>query len=250
VCNLTGIAFGEAVLTPPMVAGHAVLDVGALDVNGSLRPFIESLGPARYVGVDIAQGPSVDEVVDASALVSHFGAESFDLVVTTEMVEHVRDWPTVFSNLKRVVRPGGYLLVTTRSIGFQYHGWPFDFWRYEPEDMRAIFADFEMLALERDPASPGIFVLARKPLAYTENQPALALHSIMTGRRQLRITEPEIVLFRVKRRVRAGGGTAAHAARRRLRRMPGVMRRRVVSPAWKRLPPSARSGIKRAFRRA
>jgi SAM-dependent methyltransferase len=118
VCNSTGIAFGEAVLTKAMIAGRDVLEVGATDVNGSLRPFVESLGPGRYVGVDIAPGPRVDEVVDASKLVERFGADAFDVVLTTEMVEHVRDWRTVVRNLKRVVRPGGLLLVTTRSLGF------------------------------------------------------------------------------------------------------------------------------------
>jgi SAM-dependent methyltransferase len=249
VCNLTGIAFGETVLTRDAVAGREVLDVGALDVNGSLRPFVESLGPDRYVGVDIAPGPSVDEVVDASRLVEHFGAESFDLVITTEMIEHIRDWQTVVANLKRVVRPGGLLLVTTRSIGFHYHGYPFDFWRYEPEDMRAIFADFEILALERDTDAPGVFMLARKPDAYVENRAALALFSIISGRRQVGISTVEVTRFRLAMRARAEGRSLVHRARRRTRRWPGTLRRRVVGPTWRRLPQGLRSGVKRVLGR-
>ena len=72
--------------------------------------YVDSLGPARYVGVDIRIGPRVDEVVDASDLVQRIGSASFDAVFTTEMLEHVRDWRTVVSNLKRVLRPGGVLL--------------------------------------------------------------------------------------------------------------------------------------------
>lgn len=258
MCNLTGIAFGEGVLTASIVAGRDCLEVGSLDVNGSIRPYVESLGPARYVGIDVAPGPRVDEVVDAVHLVERFGADSFDVVITTEMLEHIRDWPTVIANLKSVVRPGGYLLVTTRSIGFPYHAFPYDFWRYEPEDMRAIFADFEIVALERDSASPGIFMLARKPMQYTENHAVVGLHSIVTGRRQLRISSREIALFRLERRARAGAQAltgdrsreVARGARRRLRRLPGTLRRRVVSPAWKRLPAPARSNIKRILRRS
>ena len=253
MCNQTGIAFGENVLTGAMVAGLEVLDVGALDVNGSLRPFVETLGPSKYVGVDIALGPSVDEVVDASDLVAHFGQDSFDLVITTEMLEHVRDWPTVVSNLKRVVRPGGHLLVTTRSIGFHYHGWPFDFWRYEPEDMRAIFADFEILALERDPEAPGVFMLARKPTEHTENAASVALFSIISGRRQLGISTAEVVRFRVAMRARAQARSLAYrgrrGARRQMRKASSALRRRVVSPTWRRLPLPVRSGIKRVLRR-
>lgn len=118
MCNPTVIAFAERLLTVDMIQGRDVLEVGSLDVNGSIRPYVESFNPARYVGVDMRLGPRVDEVVDASSLVQRFGAASFDVVLTTEMLEHVRDWPTVVSNLKRVLRPGGVLLVTTRSIGF------------------------------------------------------------------------------------------------------------------------------------
>lgn len=253
MCNLTGIAFGETVLTRDAVAGLDVLDVGALDVNGSLRPFVEGLAPKRYVGVDIAAGPGVDEVVDASDLVRRFGSSSFDVVITTEMVEHVRDWQTVFSNLKQVVRPGGLLLVTTRSIGFHYHGWPFDFWRYEPEDMRAIFADFEILKLERDPEAPGVFMLARKPADWTENAPSVALFSIVTGHRQLGISTVEVMRFRIAMRARSEARSAAYRARRgarkQFRRTSSALRRRVVSPTWRRLPLPVRSGVKRVLGR-
>ena len=171
MCNLTGIAFGEATLTPDLVAGRTVLEVGALDVNGSLRPHVESLGPARYVGVDIAPGPRVDEVVDASDLIDHFGTGSFDLVITTEMLEHIRDWRVVVHNLKGVLAPGGHLVVTTRSIGFPYHGFPHDFWRYEPTDMQAIFADLEIQSLERDWPLPGCSCWPASPSRSARRRP-------------------------------------------------------------------------------
>ena len=250
MCNVTGIAFGEAVLTKPMIAGRDVLEVGSLDVNGSLRPYVESLGPARYVGVDIAPGPRVDEVLDASKLVERFGADAFDVVLTTEMVEHIRDWRTVVRNLKRVVRPGGMLLVTTRSIGFPYHGYPYDFWRYEPEDMRAIFGDFEIVALERDTDAPGVFMLAHKPKAFTEKLAPVALFSIVSHRRRAEISSIDILRFRLARRARADAQAASRRAAKGLRRAPRIVRQRLVSPTWRRLPAPVRSGVKRVLRRA
>ena len=108
-------------------------------------------------------GPGVDEVVAAEGLIARYGRESFDVVITTEMVEHTRDWPTVMSNLKGILRPGGLLLLTTRSKGFKYHAYPYDFWRYEPADLRAIFSDLEIITIEQDTDAPGVFMLASRP---------------------------------------------------------------------------------------
>lgn len=259
MCNATGIAFGERVLTSGIVAGRDVLEVGAYDVNGSIRPHVESLAPRSYLGVDIAAGPRVDRVLDATKLIETFGREAFDVVITTEMIEHVRDWRTVVSNLKGVLRPGGHLLVTTRSAGFPYHGWPYDFWRYEPEDMRRIFADHELIAVESDAASPGIFVFARRPTSFVEETPDLALLSIVTGRRQRRVTNAQIAWFRATSLIRPAQGRimnrwdhaqkAIQRRRIRPRRLWAAFKRRGISPVWRRLPRPVRSGVKRALGR-
>jgi len=69
-----------------------VLEVGSYNVNGSLRDRIfGNLCVAEYVGVDLQlQQGYVDVVVDASAL--PFRDESFDVVISTETLEHVEDW--------------------------------------------------------------------------------------------------------------------------------------------------------------
>lgn len=259
MCNATGIAFAERVLTSEIVSGRDVLEVGAYDVNGSVRPHTEALGPRSYLGVDIAAGPRVDRVLDATKLVETFGREAFDVVITTEMVEHVRDWRAVVANLKGVLRPGGHLLVTTRSAGFPYHGWPYDFWRYEPEDMRRIFGDLELHAVESDTASPGIFVFGRRPESFVEDTPDLALLSIVTGRRQRRVTNAQIAWFRatslmrpVVDRLSNGMQDVERAVRRRRIRPKQVwaaFKRRVIGPVWRALPMPVRSGVKRALGR-
>lgn len=188
MCNVACIVFGASSLAPEEVRGARVLEVGSYDVNGTLRPILAAWGPSSYVGVDVTPGPGVDEVCPAERLVARFGEAAFDVVVSTEMVEHVRDWRAAFTNMMAVLRPGGVMLLTTRSPGYPYHAWPHDFWRYDEADMRAIFAGWELLAMARDPGKPGIFVKARKPADGRPELGAIALTSVLTGRRQLDVT--------------------------------------------------------------
>jgi len=141
-----------------------VLEVGSKYVNGSVRPLIERFcSPAEYIGVDIEPGKYMDIVLPAERLVQYFGEGSFDVVISTELLEHVRDWRAVINNMKAVPRESGRIYITTRSKGFPFHAYPHDFWRYELSDMKQIFADFEILKLARDPEAPGVFLKARKP---------------------------------------------------------------------------------------
>jgi len=150
------------------VEGKDVIEVGSKNDNGSLRPYIESLGPSSYIGVDIKSGPGVDSICRIEDLIRVFGRDRFDLVVNTEVLEHVRDWRLGVHNLKNIVKPGGAVIITTRSKGCHYHGHPFDFWRYDVNDMKTIFADMDIDELRTDPEMPGVFLCARKPQLFRE----------------------------------------------------------------------------------
>jgi SAM-dependent methyltransferase len=186
-------------LTGDEVRGRSLLEAGSRAVGDpahSVRPMLEALGPALYIGSDIEHGPHVDEICDARHLLARFGENSFDIVVTTEMLEHVRDWRGVVTNLKHVTKPGGSLVVTTRSRGFPYHAWPHDYWRYEMSDMTAIFADFLIEALEPDLEAPGVCMKARKPSAFRElDLSGYQLFSMVKQRRAASITVRDERLF-------------------------------------------------------
>jgi len=154
-------------------------------VNGSVRPLIERFcKPREYVGVDVEPGKYVDVVLPAERLVDYFGPESFDVVVSTEVVEHVFDWRLVINNMKMVLKCGGFIYLTTRSRGFPYHAYPHDYWRYEPSDIARIFRDFEIIRLETDWEAPGVFLKARKPMNWRPvDLSGIALYSVILGRR-------------------------------------------------------------------
>lgn len=168
MCNPACLEFIKQNLRAKEIKGKFVLDVGARDLNGSARELVAQFKPKEYVGVDIEAGPGVDQIIPADKLIDSFGEGIFDVVITTEMLEHVQDWKTVVHNLKAVLGPGGVLYITTRSKGFPYHEYPGDHWRYELADMQAIFEDFDITVLESDPSEPGVFMKAFKPADFME----------------------------------------------------------------------------------
>jgi len=179
MCHESCLAFGQTMLFGLDLRGKYVLDVGALNINGSLRPHVEELSPLEYVGIDIVPGPGVDREMRAENLLAEFGPDLFALVICTEMLEHVEDWRAVIHNIKDVCAPGGTIILTTRSTGFPLHEHPADFWRFEDYHMHVIFGDCEDVIVCRDTQAPGVFVRARKPHGFAgrdlTNCPALAI---------------------------------------------------------------------------
>lgn len=202
MCDEQCLNFVRGSFSAADIEGKSVLEVGSLDVNGSARAILQPMGPSRYVGVDIALGPGVDVICNSENLVAKFGRESFDVVISTEMLEHVQDWRTVVSNLKNVLKPGGTLVITTRRIGFPFHGYPHDFWRFEREDFQRVFSDLDIRRLECDDASRGIFLVARRPDSFKENNlESHELYSILSGKRTRGLENWEVKFFNASRRV-------------------------------------------------
>lgn len=89
------------------IAPRAVLEIGSHDVNGGVRGLFPTA--QRYHGIDIAAGPGVDEVADAA---DWRATEAFDVVVSTEVLEHAPRWRDVVQNAWDALAPGGVLLLT------------------------------------------------------------------------------------------------------------------------------------------
>ena len=161
------LQFVEKNLTTEEIKDKRVLEVGARNINGSPRPHIMGLLPLTYVGVDIVENPMVDILMDATNLIDFFGLARFDIVVSTEMLEHALDWKSVIHNMKSVLVPGGLLLITARGPGTNKHDAPSDYWRFTVDDMNNIFSDFEIMISTKD-AHPGVLFKGRKPIDFKE----------------------------------------------------------------------------------
>ncbi|UCC94473.1 MAG: methyltransferase domain-containing protein [Candidatus Omnitrophota bacterium] len=199
MCSPYCIVFGVINLRQGEIEGKRILEIGSCDVNGSLRPIIELQKPAEYIGVDVVEGPGVDMICNAEDILKRFGKESFDVVVSTELLEHVRGWRKVISNIKNICKVGGVMLITTRSRGFDYHGFPYDFWRYEAEDMKNIFSDCTIERLEKDKSVPGIFMKVKKPNDFAEKDLSrYELYSVIVNRRIKELEERDFRYFKKK----------------------------------------------------
>lgn len=137
------------------------LECGSRNYNGSVRPLFKG----EYVGIDMEPGPDVDIVALASNL--PFPDEEFETVVSTEMLEHDPAFWDSFPEMARVLKPGGHMLVTTRGIGFPYHEYPGDYWRFTEDSITLLFerSGLKVVKVEPDwyPGHPGVFGIARKP---------------------------------------------------------------------------------------
>lgn len=180
--------------------GLRVLDVGALDVNGSARGLFPG---AEYVGVDLELGPGVDVQADAhdltatAALGPHAG--TFDLVLCLEMLEHdLRPWETT-AELAKMARPGGLVLVTARGNGFPQHNPP-DAYRFLEDGFRAVLeaGGLTVLSLVPDPQVSGWHAVCTTPAAepavtasQLERRPAPAMPTgVRPGRARRRSNSP------------------------------------------------------------
>lgn len=155
----------------PLIVGPRVIELGSLDVNGSVRPLVGVLKPSEYVGVDLRQGAGVDVVGDVCSgfLRDHYGR--FDLVVSAETLEHVQTWPLFVHEMKRLAKPGGHMLITCRSPGFELHNHPGDYWRFTVDDLRAAFSECEVSDVRKDPEAPGAFLHATKTPGWVDEGP-------------------------------------------------------------------------------
>jgi glycosyltransferase involved in cell wall biosynthesis len=103
-------------------------------------------GPERldpdFINVDIYPFPEVDIVADAAKL--PFRDNSIDGVVSESVLEHVADPLIVAAELKRILKPGGYIYVSAPFI-HPYHASPDDFNRWTISGLKHLFKELEVV---------------------------------------------------------------------------------------------------------
>lgn len=120
-------------------------------------------GDARYaryfpdrVGFDRTPGPGVD--VAGSAYELPFEDASFDLILCTEVLEHLETPHLALGEMYRVLAEGGELILTTRFL-YPIHDGPYDYFRYTKHGLRYLLAGWEITTLRKETCAIDTFAI-------------------------------------------------------------------------------------------
>jgi SAM-dependent methyltransferase len=92
-----------------------VLDCGSLDINGNNRHLFAG---GTYLGVDIVAGPNVDIV----SRIHEVEGGPFDVVISTECLEHDEFAARSIRHMIDLLAVGGIFIVTCATTGRPEHG--------------------------------------------------------------------------------------------------------------------------------
>ncbi|HOZ36492.1 MAG TPA: class I SAM-dependent methyltransferase [bacterium] len=96
------------------------------------------------ISIDFDPDRHPDLVADAHHL--PFADNEFSVVLCAEVLEHLSDPPQAIAEMRRVLKPGGKLILTTRFI-FPIHDAPGDYYRFTEYGLRQLFKDWQLSTL-------------------------------------------------------------------------------------------------------
>jgi SAM-dependent methyltransferase len=127
-------------------AGEVRGDV--LDYGCGVMPYRRLFAHCNsYIGADIGSNPNADMVYEPEGTLP-LGDGSKDVVLSTQVLEHVRDPQSYLSECRRVLKPDGRLLLSTHGF-YMWHG-PGDWrrWTHEGLIYEVESAGFQVLDLD------------------------------------------------------------------------------------------------------
>lgn len=128
-----------------VVAGSRVADYGC--GTAPYRGLLQDKASV-YLSIDLASNPDSDVAID------HLGRVPLDdgcadVVLSTQVLEHVPSPASYLSECWRLLTPGGLLIVSTHGF-WSYHPSPCDYWRWTQAGLEKVLDDngFEVLEVQ------------------------------------------------------------------------------------------------------
>lgn len=140
--------FTDKVLRRYLVRSVPYLTGRLLDAGCGRRPYRDMLKCDEYVGLEFFVNFTPDIVGDVRNM-KMIEDESFDSVLSNQVLEHVDDVGRAMTEMHRVLKPGGHLCVTVPFIS-RLHDMPSDYWRFSPSGLRYLLEKyhFEIVLIE------------------------------------------------------------------------------------------------------
>lgn len=118
--------------------GLRILEVGPDGVPSSLRKkyFKESM---QWDTIDIFPDEKFTYVA-TNEYSFPIENDSYDIVVSANVIEHVKKIWRWMPELARVTKKGGHV-ITINPVSWNYHAYPVDCWRIYPDGMQSLYED-------------------------------------------------------------------------------------------------------------
>jgi SAM-dependent methyltransferase len=125
-----------------------------MDFGCGSKPYFNLFNVESYTGVDIEKSghnhlhSKVDVYYSGTSL--PFENEKFDSIFSSEVLEHLFQPDELLSEINRVLKPGGKLLLTA-PFGWNEHEMPYDYARYSSTGIRHLLQKngFEILESQK-----------------------------------------------------------------------------------------------------
>jgi SAM-dependent methyltransferase len=131
------------------LTGGRLLDFGA---GNSPYSSVFAASFDEIVTVDLC-GLGADLDLDADGKVPA-SDDSFDCVLSTQVLEHVPDVQTYLAEARRVLVSDGTLILSTHGV-YQYHEDPADYWRWTKSGLQSVLMSAGFVVEEVHPVVPG-----------------------------------------------------------------------------------------------
>jgi hypothetical protein len=125
-----------------------------LDYGCGDSPYRSLFPRADYKRADYVHFPGLDYQLDANSRVPELDSQ-FDLILSTQVLEHVVEPATLLTECFRLLKPGGKLFLTTHGT-YEDHGCPYDYTRWTADGLKLMVsrAGFEQIAVQKQTTGP------------------------------------------------------------------------------------------------
>ncbi|MEO8334776.1 MAG: methyltransferase domain-containing protein [bacterium] len=132
------VLYFEKYAQPLFTRGMKVLEIGPDEFPSTYERMLAPVGPEWHT-LDMHHAPELT-FPNSGEYSFPVPDGTYDIVLSGQVIEHVRKPWRWIPELARVTRPGG-LVITINPVSWIYHEAPIDCWRIYPEGMRALYEE-------------------------------------------------------------------------------------------------------------